>query len=117
MKNGVLLGTCLWALVIGACVWGAVKKPAIAGVPDQAQASNLAVPDEPAELPYAGAVVVVQCKNVIGLVMIKHNGKQEAINLQGLSPKDVTALLLQAPADDTGQFEVACPVVKGSGSV
>jgi hypothetical protein len=119
MKNGVLLGSVLWAVVIGACLWGAVKKPAIAGVQDQAQASTLAVPDQSAELPFAGAIVVVQCKNVVAVVMIKHDGTQQPIDLKNATQAIVATQLLQAPADAETEIEVSCKleVIKGSGSV
>lgn len=115
MRRLALLIIGFWvALVLGIVL----IHPAKAGVPEQAQASALAVPGEQAELPYAGAIVITQCKGVIGLVMIKHDGAQQPVELNGLTPRDVTTLLQQAPATGVAQFEVSCPVrAKGGVSV
>lgn len=115
MRRLAILITAFWTILILSFVF--VHK-AKAGVPEQAQASNLAVPGQEAELPFAGAIVITQCKSVIGLVMIKHDGAQQPVELKGLTPRDVTTLLQQAPSEGVAQFDVHCPVsAKGGVSV
>lgn len=117
MKWGIRISFAIWLLVaIG--LWLACKPPAAhAGVPEQAQASNLAVPGQEAQLPYAGAIVVVQCKSVVALVLIGHDGKQHFVDLRTSTPAMVTTQLSQAPADDVTQVEVSCPAPGGGTSV
>lgn len=120
MKWSARLGAIAWFLIMIVCLFFFWKPPvASAGVQDQGQASHLAVPDQPAELPYAGAIVVVQCKDVVAVIMIKHDGSQQTIDLKNATQAIVTTQLLQAPADATTEVEVSCKleVIKGSGSV
>jgi len=71
-------------------------------VPEQAQASSVAVPEP--EYPYAGALVIVEQKMVIGVIMVGHDGTLEPINIHGFSQATLLSTLSQAPADKVIQI-------------
>ena len=91
----------------------ALASLAKAGVPEQAQASNLAVPEQK-ELPYAGAVVVMSCKLVNAIVMIDHNGTVHPVRLKDGTLATLLTQLSQAPADKVVQVEMPCPEEKST---
>jgi hypothetical protein len=82
-----------------------------AGVPEQAQASNLAVPT-PVVFPYAGALVVSQCKKAIGVIFVTHDGQivpYDPEALQKLTLAQLNAMLAaSAPLDNSQQIETPC---------
>lgn len=80
-----------------------------AAIPQQSQASTLAVPGEAAQKPYASALVVVRCKQVVAAILVDANGFQHPLNLKELTPAMLLTQLSQAPAENVTQIEVACP--------
>lgn len=77
-------------------------------VPEQAQASSLAVPAAQAQSPYASAIVVVQCKNAVAAVLVDRGGVQYPLDLRELTPAMLMTQLAQVPADNVTQIEVKC---------
>lgn len=89
-------------------VWAARCAFADPGFPAQAQASNLAVPGEPAQKPYAGAVVTVSCHLVYSVIMVGHDGSLHVVHLKDSTLATLLAQLSQAPADAVEQVETPC---------
>jgi hypothetical protein len=79
-----------------------------AATPQQAQASALVVPGEEAQLPYASALVIVQCKQAVSVVLIDHQGHQHPLHLKDSSQAMLLTQLSQVPADSVTEIEVTC---------
>ena len=104
--------------VIGVAAFGTfaalalMSLSALAQVPEQAQASALAVPGEEARKPYTSAILVTQCKQAVAAVLVDRQG-----NLHPLHMKDSTqAILLTqlSQAETVTEIEVACPDTKST---
>jgi hypothetical protein len=81
---------------------------AYAQVPEQAQASALAVPGEEAQKAAVGALVVVQCKQAVAVVLIDSAGALHPLHGASLTATQLTTLLEQIPADNVTEIEVTC---------
>lgn len=97
-----------------AVVCAALYTKVFGAVPEQSQASTLAVPT-PVVYPYASAMVVVQCREVIAVVFVTHDGELVPQHWPDLTPQELDARLdAAAPADKTFDLELTCPAEKST---
>lgn len=76
-------------------------------MPEQAQASSLAVP-EPGPV-YVSALLVVHCRKVEALVLIDDKGEQHPYHGKEATLAQVLTMLSPVPADKVTQVTIACP--------
>ena len=95
MKRDVLF--MLAFLAMGAALAVATpEKSAPAYVPEQAQASAMAVPDPAAPQPVS-ILVIVKCGRIIAMAISDTNGDLHPVNLDGMSDVTVKALVEKVP--------------------
>jgi hypothetical protein len=76
-------------------------------MPEQAQASAMAVPEPGPE--YVSALLVVHCRKVEALVLIDSHGVQHPYHGKEATLAQVLTMLSPVPADNITQVTVACP--------
>lgn len=105
-----------WLVAVGIFIYSSV---AHAQVPQQAQASNLAVP-EPKHVtpphkayPYASGVVVTECRAAKAVILFDKHGLPHTQHMQDLGFKELMDLLTSsAPPENIIEVTLACPTDK-----
>lgn len=82
------------------------KVPPASALPQQAQASELAVPETPAAKPVA-VLAVTLCNQVVGVVATDAEGALHPLNIEGWSDSQLKAVL--ASFGQKLAMDVGCP--------
>lgn len=76
-------------------------------MPEQSQASAMAVPEPGLE--YVSALLVVHCRKVEALILIDVHGIQHPYHGKEATLAQVLTILSPVPADNVTQVTIACP--------
>lgn len=95
-------GFMMFLILLFACVKGATAQ-----VPEQSQASNLAVPEVKKQEP-ASIVVIVRCKKIIALAVVDNLGIAHNTPLEGLTQGIVNDILSTVPAERITAYTIDC---------
>src|SRR5581483_4451809 len=97
----IIVVVALLALLVATC--------ANSFVPQQAQASHLAVPAQ-SETKYAGAIVVTQCREALAVLFVSKDGEIYPQHFsRDLTFQQLLKNLTDAPADKIIEVDLACP--------
>jgi hypothetical protein len=86
----------------------ALSTTACAQLPQQTQASHLAVPTPAAPQPVS-ILATTLCNKLIGLVVVDSEGNLHPVPIEGMTPKEVHQIVSTVPAEKVLAAAVPCP--------
>jgi hypothetical protein len=105
MKSILTAFTAVLVLIGG--YWDITTAVAQTALPEQSQASNLAVPDQ-TSVKYVSALIIDQCRQVGSVIFVTSTGELAPQHIQDLTLAGLLNLLGQIPADKILEVTLPC---------